>query len=183
LAYVDASSDYCVDAVYRRRLTFEEFLDQYIDFTSAPVLDAELESYHRAHREVVRRQTSDAAALASALAAYRSRVEAAIGPVCPAAATAEEMWALAAGIAGFEPHAESWTTDFPIPGRADRPAEVPAGWMLTAAVNVFNEGRLCGHIPLSLVTGRRWSLFARGGAFDIPDTWQPLGARSEAAVE
>jgi hypothetical protein len=170
LQYVDESTRYCVDEQYRRRLTFEEYFDQYIDFTSAPATDAELAPYH----QVIREKASDAAALQAALAAFKGCVNAAIGLTCPAAVTADDMWTLAAGIADHAPRAEGWTTDFRFPGRADRPLEHAAGWLLFAVVNVFHDERPCGHLALSLVTGRRWSIFAQGGPYDVPQTWQPL---------
>jgi hypothetical protein len=186
LTFVDASTKYSVDGYVmhfepgrraeteqemgKRQLTFEEFLDRYIDFTAFPAGDDELTLWREVSAGIfAARRKLDAVARR-----YAEHVVATIGETVPAVSTGDELGALAGRLTTPAPRLDGVSPDTAFPGWSYPPREGPDGWELTCAVNFTADalsgenGRrpfVVGHVKTHLASGRAPHVSAVSGAY------------------
>jgi hypothetical protein len=87
--------------------------------------------------------------------AYRERVIGVIGYKVPAVDSAAELLAIAKRLNATELEATyGWRTEPPFPGYAETPDELPNGWRMTCATNIFVGDEHAGVIFITLYSGK-----------------------------
>jgi hypothetical protein len=100
---------------------------------------------------------------------YREHVIGQLGFHVPATETAAEFIALAKSLTA--PSADStpgWRTDPPFPGALEPPEKMVAGWRMICASRLFVDGVESGVIFLTLLSGKKPSVFVSPPGTVIP---------------
>ena len=104
--------------------------------------------------------------------AYRELVMQTIGYKVPAVDSAEELIAVAKRLDATQLEAEkNWRTDPPFPGYGEKPEQLPNGWRMTCATNIFVDGQHAGVLFITLYSGRAVAVVMNRADSPIPGTF------------